>query len=488
MIYATVNLLIGERESICDKTITLYRGDRNVQVRFVLKDNKFTVLNQTYAQMIINRPSADSLFTECSPIENNTVILTITGDMINELTEIGIYQFQIRLYDENLESRVTLPPCNSSLIIEKPIILEEESVVNQARINDATVRYASEEIDIFDEEGNYNKTEWLDGDVISDARMNKIEDALYTINNKIGLSDDSDGFESDIESIKNDVDAVELECEQIKNDVDAVELECEQIKNDVQGLVDKNSEIQNEINIVEQECITLKNDNTQIKSDIETILAMIDEPPTYSKPTISVSLSNTNIEHSKSYDISITANFSKNDAGNVVGYKVYKNNTIIFENTSIAKYTDTISITHGTSVTYKAEVSYGDGPIKNTSLGIPYPSTSIKGGAVSATSTVKGYALSYYGVIDGSEFTSITGLTSELRTGKGDTITVSLTNQRVIYMYPRSFGNLTSIKDANNFDYINSYTLSTGTVNGVEYNIYILTDPVTITNFKQIYN
>ena len=457
MIRTSRTVSVGDTDSTINLPIILYKGDRGVEVlfeinnrfKFVDSNNLIESSHASYGQLVIRNENGVNIFSEIKACDNGKVALTITRSMTDEINEIGTYTFQIRLYNSTMDSRVTLPPVYEGLEIREPIAEEEDSVVNQARINNATVSYVSEEIDIFDEEGNYNKTEWIGGDVISDARMNKIEDALYTINNKIGLSDgsdDSDGFESDIESIKNDVDAVELECEQIKND------------------------------------------NTQIKSDIETIFAMIDEPPTYSKPTISISLSNTNIEHSKSYDISITTNFTKNDAGNVVGYKVYKNNTVIFENTSIAKYTDTISITHGTSVTYKTEVSYGDGLIKNTSLGIPYPSTSIKGGAVSATSTVKGYALSYYGVIDGSEFTSTTGLTSELRTDKGDTITVSLTNQRVIYMYPKSFGNLTSIKDANNFDYINSYTLSTETVNGVEYNIYILTDPVTITNFKQIYN
>ena len=189
MIYATVNLLIGEKESICDKKITLYRGDKNVQIRFILKDNKFTVLNQTYAQLIINRPSAESLFTERSLIKNNTVILTITGEMIDELKEIGDYQFQIRLYDDSLDSRVTLPPCNSSLIIERPIVSEGESVLNQARINDARIMSGGETLDIFDENSDYIKTKWTDGDVITDSRLNKIEDAIYDINKKASEDD-----------------------------------------------------------------------------------------------------------------------------------------------------------------------------------------------------------------------------------------------------------------------------------------------------------
>lgn len=431
MIYANVNLTIKENESVCDSTIVLYRGDKNVQIRFNLKDNRFTVIENTYAQMIIKRPSATSLFSEVSKIENNTVILTISEEMIDELKEIGTYQFQIRLYDDNLVARATLPPCNNCLIIERPIAIEEESIVNYSRINDAVIMAAEySEEDIFDDNNDYIKTEWVDGDIISDVRMNKIENALYSINEKASVVPE---------------------------------------------------EVQTEID-------NIKIDMSNMENDIDTILSIIDEPPTYTKPTISISLSKTNIEHSKSYDISITTTFKQNDAGNVTGYKVYKNNSVIFENTSVSSYTDTISIQHGGSITYKTEVTYGDGPIKNTMLGIPYPSTSIKSGSITSSGTIRAYALSYYGVIDGSEFIDTNGLTSKLRTSKSDTITMSLTNQRIIYMYPKSFGNLTSIKDANNFDYINSYTLSNTVVNDVEYNIYILTDPVTITNFKQIFN
>ena len=431
MIYANVNLTIKENESVCDSTIVLYRGDKNVQIRFNLKDNRFTVIENTYAQMIIKRPSATSLFSEVSKIENNTVILTISEEMIDELKEIGTYRFQIRLYDDNLVARATLPPCNNCLIIERPIAIEGETIVNYSRINDAVIMAAEySEEDIFDDNNDYIKTEWVDGDIISDVRMNKIENALYSINEKASVVPE---------------------------------------------------EVQTEID-------NIKIDMSNMENDIDTILSIIDEPPTYTKPTISISLSKTNIEHSKSYDISITTTFKQNDAGNVTGYKVYKNNSVIFENTSVSSYTDTISIQHGGSITYKTEVTYGDGPIKNTMLGIPYPSTSIKSGSITSSGTIRAYALSYYGVIDGSEFIDTNGLTSKLRTSKSDTITMSLTNQRIIYMYPKSFGNLTSIKDANNFDYINSYTLSNTVVNNVEYNIYILTDPVTITNFKQIFN
>ena len=65
---------------------------------------------------------------------------------------------------------------------------------------------------------------------------------------------------------------------------------------------------------------------------------------------------------------------------------------------------------------------------------------------------------------------------------------VTLNDEHYCYAYPASLGNLTSIKDANNFEYINSYTKSTvAFANGANYNVYVLTDPVTITGAKQSY-
>jgi len=83
---------------------------------------------------------------------------------------------------------------------------------------------------------------------------------------------------------------------------------------------------------------------------------------------------------------------------------------------------------------------------------------------------------------------------------KGRTITYTLSNQKSCYCYPTSLGALTSIKDANNFEYINSYDIATvsvtrnitttaggATTRTANYYVYTLKDPVTITGFKQIF-
>lgn len=224
------------------------------------------------------------------------------------------------------------------------------------------------------------------------------------------------------------------------------------------------------------------------RRDINKILKVVDKPPQYTKPTLSISISPSTIEHNKSTNVTISANFNKNDGGPVKSYTIKKGNEIIFSNSIITNYTESINVSHGTTTTYTGIVEYDNGVIKTSTMGVEYPAGQIKAGSISANNSVKAYALSYYGVISGSTITNVSALSSRLSTSKSFTTTFTLKNQRVVYMYPKSFGTLTSIKDANNFDYINSYTLSSMNYNNVDYYVYILTDPVTITDFKQIFN
>lgn len=96
----------------------------------------------------------------------------------------------------------------------------------------------------------------------------------------------------------------------------------------------------------------------------------------------------------------------------------------------------------------------------------------------------------YFGAVNTLDVTEsiIKGLTKNVSNGKGYTGTISLNNQRTCYAYPKAFGALAAIKDANNFDYLASYVRKEITVWDEVYYVYVLKDPVTITNFKQIYS
>lgn len=111
----------------------------------------------------------------------------------------------------------------------------------------------------------------------------------------------------------------------------------------------------------------------------------------------------------------------------------------------------------------------------------------------------------YYGAVTSAPASSadvlaVGGETASGANSKGRTVTYTLSNQKSCYCYPTSLGALTSIKDANNFEYIGSYdratvsvtrniTTTTGgaTTRTASYYVYTLKDPVTITGFKQIF-
>ena len=63
----------------------------------------------------------------------------------------------------------------------------------------------------------------------------------------------------------------------------------------------------------------------------------------------------------------------------------------------------------------------------------------------------------------------------------------NLNYQKVCAAFPAYLGDVESIKDANGFEYIDSYTKTTIDIENVSYNVYVLTNATTITNFTQVW-
>ena len=124
--------------SSISQPIILYRGDREVEIRFTLKEeapfrfNKEAGANiienseAAYGQLVIKTPNnLPSIFSEIVPTNEGKIIFTITGEMIDEISEVGDYSFQIRLFDESKNSRITLPEVNGGIEIREPIASED---------------------------------------------------------------------------------------------------------------------------------------------------------------------------------------------------------------------------------------------------------------------------------------------------------------------------------------------------------------------------
>lgn len=203
MIYIERTVTINKGSASIDEQIVLFKGDKNVEILFHIKNNPFKAkrpdgLTATYGQLVINR-EANPIFSEITQITNNKVLFVVTGDMIDEIVECGYYDFQIRLFNEDKASRVTLPPVEDGILIEKPIC-EEEGV------NASTVNYSraatGEVLDVFDEDGNYNKTLWANGDLITDSKLNKIEDALDYLVEDANNSEGGGGIDGPITDLE----------------------------------------------------------------------------------------------------------------------------------------------------------------------------------------------------------------------------------------------------------------------------------------------
>lgn len=200
MIFTESTIKISNNVSKMDSTIVLYRGDKNVEIRFTILQSPFkysnTVAtnviestNASYGQLVIKTPNdKPPIFSEVSATKDGTVLFTITKEMIDEIEELGVYTFQIRLMDENKQSRVTIPPVENGIEIKEPIAIEDDNttnVVGLAKANYAVATLSDVDIPTFDDNGKYNKTNWNDGDIITNASLNKIEDGIYTTNENV---------------------------------------------------------------------------------------------------------------------------------------------------------------------------------------------------------------------------------------------------------------------------------------------------------------
>ena len=199
MIFTERTIKIANDVCKIDNPIVLYRGDYNVEIRFTIiecpykystknSSNIIETVDASYGQLVIKVPNDGSpIFSDVVETKEGSIVFTLSGEMIDESIEVGDYTFQIRLFDANKESRATIPPVENGISIREPIASEDITTTNE--VGEATVGYALTTVatleDAFDSQGNYNKTIWGTGDRITAAKLNKIEDGIDGINQKI---------------------------------------------------------------------------------------------------------------------------------------------------------------------------------------------------------------------------------------------------------------------------------------------------------------
>ena len=200
MIFTERTITVVNDSATINKPLILYRGDKNIELKITIAESQFKFRNTdasnviettdaSYAQLVINTPYNSPIFSDVAVTKNGAVIFVITEAMIDEIREVGAYEIQIRLLDDNKQSRASIPPVSNAIEIREPIAIEDGSAVDSNAVNVAKVNRAltttSAPLEAFDSQGNYIKKTWGDGDPITDAALNKMEAGIDGVNKKI---------------------------------------------------------------------------------------------------------------------------------------------------------------------------------------------------------------------------------------------------------------------------------------------------------------
>ena len=234
-------------------------------------------------------------------------------------------------------------------------------------------------------------------------------------------------------------------------------------------------------------------------TSIDDLLNMITQKaiaPTYTQPTVSLAKSGSgtaagNYEAGTSITPILTATFNKNDAGDLTKLAVLKGGSEVGSGaTSPYTYTGEAVVLGDETITFTAQATYADGPIKDNNLGQPDATGQIKAGTKTSS------ALSYVGqrnafwgygagTIESPTSDQIRGLANKrLNVSANNVISVAIAtgSQHIIFALPAP-RTLTQVSydDLGDKGMLSAFTSSTvqvadarGGENGLkDYNVYI---------------
>ena len=210
-------ITVNGNKATIDSDVYLYKYDKNIQLTFAIINSKYMYDNDdsnnliksmqaAYAQVKFKKNDSTDIAIEF-PIQatkKGAVLLTINEELTDEDTELGDYTIQIRLLDSNKNSVVTLPPVESCIHILAPLFEKlgaDTNEVNKAIVNKAVARYAAP-LSATTEDGTFNSKTWVDGDKITTAELNRMEEGIKTnsshykdIVNELGKNEDGSDIE-----------------------------------------------------------------------------------------------------------------------------------------------------------------------------------------------------------------------------------------------------------------------------------------------------
>lgn len=180
-------LTVSKNTAKLDEEIFLYKNDRNIKLLIEIVDNKYRYKSDDLSNLLVKHKASyaqvkwykNAEVKKEFPIQatdDGKVVFVIEGQLIDEDTELGDYDLQLRLLNESQESIRSLPIIKGAVHILKPLFEEGDiATVNSAVADVSMLSLDGDAIDTYNSDGTYNQTNWGNGDVISSAKLNKLE-------------------------------------------------------------------------------------------------------------------------------------------------------------------------------------------------------------------------------------------------------------------------------------------------------------------------
>lgn len=210
MISRDLVLTINDKGVSLDKTIILYRYDRGITLNIKLESDTYDLAEEiTKARAIVLRPNKKLSATEITDITDGVYVLHLDNTWTDHLGEVGNYQIQLQLYSNNPDDEcITIAPFIFE--VKNPIGIPTDSAayVNMATVNNYSAG-DSTDVPVGDlENGEYLKTSWIGGDLITSGKLNKVEtalDFLVSETTNYATKDDIGDIDSILDAINGEV-------------------------------------------------------------------------------------------------------------------------------------------------------------------------------------------------------------------------------------------------------------------------------------------
>lgn len=181
------SIIINKQKSILNRQLSIFQHDKGIDVYFKLMDTDYLDLSSNYllSDIVLVSPLKKQIKSDIVPIIDNKILFTINNEIMNQIDEIGNYHVHIRIYDDK-GGRIKLP--HFIMSVEECEVDDDDlsyGTVDGTAIDNTKVAKYGKELKTFNDDGSYNRTIWISGDVITDSKLNKLEQATSEIKDEI---------------------------------------------------------------------------------------------------------------------------------------------------------------------------------------------------------------------------------------------------------------------------------------------------------------